>query len=148
MSELGEQLPVFRPPLDMTALFGEPAVGDTGELGVTVRYLTPHSKWSIHSEYQDNLFMLSLSRGGPTIWMSPADAEKIGVARQRLDRGGQPQRRRRRPRRSSPTGCPRAPCTCTTPRSGSSTCPLAETTGKRGGIHNSLTRLADQAHAT
>ena len=24
-----------------------------------MRYLTPHSKWSIHSEYQDNLFMLS-----------------------------------------------------------------------------------------
>ena len=46
---------------------------------ITVRYLTPHSKWSIHSEYQDNLFMLSLSRGGPTIWMSPADADAIGV---------------------------------------------------------------------
>ena len=45
-----------------------------------MRYLTPHSKWSIHSEYQDNLFMLTLSRGGPTIWMSDADAAKIGVA--------------------------------------------------------------------
>ena len=44
-----------------------------------MRYLTPHSKWSIHSEYQDNLFMLSLSRGGPTMWMSPADAAKIAV---------------------------------------------------------------------
>ena len=42
--------------------------------GLTVRYLTPHNKWSIHSEYQDNLFMLSLSRGGPTMWMSPQDA--------------------------------------------------------------------------
>ena len=44
-----------------------------------MRYLTPHSKWSIHSEYQDNLFMLSLSRGGPTVWMSPADAASIEV---------------------------------------------------------------------
>ena len=44
-----------------------------------MRYLTPHSKWSIHSEYQDNLFMLSLSRGGPEIWMSVEDAEPIGV---------------------------------------------------------------------
>ncbi|MEI2641701.1 MAG: molybdopterin dinucleotide binding domain-containing protein [Candidatus Nanopelagicales bacterium] len=34
---------------------------------------------AIHSEYQDNLFMLSLSRGGPEIWMSPQDAEAIGV---------------------------------------------------------------------
>ncbi len=54
-------------------------IGARGELGLTVRYLTPHSKWSIHSEYQDNLFMLSLSRGGPTMWMSPADAAKIQV---------------------------------------------------------------------
>src|SRR5215207_1486598 len=79
MAELGEGLPVFRPPLNMHALFGEPNIGDAGELGITVRYLTPHSKWSIHSEYQDNLFMLSLSRGGPTIWMSKEDAAKIGV---------------------------------------------------------------------
>src|SRR5690606_30872923 len=70
MSALGEQLPVYRPPLNMDALFGEPRLGEVGELGVTVRYLTPHNKWSIHSEYQDNLFMLSLSRGGPVIWMS------------------------------------------------------------------------------
>ncbi|MGV9636705.1 nitrate reductase subunit alpha [Nocardia rhamnosiphila] len=80
MIELGEQLPTFRPPLDMTALFAEPAVGDIGDRGVTVRYLTPHSKWSIHSAYQDNLHMLTLSRGGQTIWMSEKDAAKIGVA--------------------------------------------------------------------
>ncbi|MEU4315628.1 nitrate reductase subunit alpha [Nocardia sp. NPDC024068] len=80
MIELGEQLPTFRPPLDMTALFSEPGVGDVSEQGVTVRYLTPHSKWSIHSAYQDNLHMLTLSRGGQTIWMSEKDAAKIGVA--------------------------------------------------------------------
>ncbi|MBF6355097.1 nitrate reductase subunit alpha [Nocardia higoensis] len=80
MIELGEQLPIFRPPLDMTALFREPGVGDVTERGVTVRYLTPHSKWSIHSAYQDNLHMLTLSRGGQSIWMSDKDAAKIGVA--------------------------------------------------------------------
>ncbi|WP_341684045.1 nitrate reductase subunit alpha [Nocardia farcinica] len=79
MIELGEQLPIFRPPLDMTALFREPGVGEVSERGVTVRYLTPHSKWSIHSAYQDNLHMLTLSRGGQTIWMSDRDAAKIGV---------------------------------------------------------------------
>jgi nitrate reductase alpha subunit len=79
LAEIGEQLPVYRPPLDMHRLFGEPELGSTGELGVAVRYLTPHSKWSIHSEYQDNLFMLSLSRGGPVVWMSPPDADAIGV---------------------------------------------------------------------
>ncbi|WP_406281544.1 nitrate reductase subunit alpha [Nocardia sp. NBC_00881] len=80
MIELGEQLPIFRPPLDMTALFREPSIGAVDDRGVTVRYLTPHSKWSIHSAYQDNLHMLTLSRGGQTIWMSDRDAAKIGVA--------------------------------------------------------------------
>src|SRR5690606_26221745 len=75
----GEALPVYRPPLNMSALFGEAPIGEQNELGVTVRYLTPHNKWSIHSEYQDNLFMLSLSRGGPSIWMSDKDAAKVGV---------------------------------------------------------------------
>ncbi len=85
MIELGEQLPIFRPPLDMSALFSEPGIGSVGDgaiggRGVTVRYLTPHSKWSIHSAYQDNLHMLTLSRGGQSIWMSDRDAAKIGVA--------------------------------------------------------------------
>ncbi|MBO0855426.1 MAG: nitrate reductase subunit alpha, partial [Nocardia sp.] len=80
MIELGEQLPIFRPPLDMAGLFAEPGIGAVGENGVTVRYLTPHSKWSIHSAYQDNLHMLTLSRGGQAIWISDRDAAKIGVA--------------------------------------------------------------------
>jgi nitrate reductase alpha subunit len=67
---MGEQLPVYRPPLNMHELYGEPVLGtDDGSGGggaaLTVRYLTPHNKWSIHSEYQDNLLMLSLSAAGP-----------------------------------------------------------------------------------
>ncbi|HEX7322618.1 MAG TPA: nitrate reductase subunit alpha [Mycobacterium sp.] len=80
VEELGEHLPVFRPPLDMARLFDAPELGPTDDgIGLTVRYLTPHSKWSFHSTYQDNLYMLTLSRGGPTMWMSPGDADKIGV---------------------------------------------------------------------
>ncbi|MER2134542.1 MAG: nitrate reductase subunit alpha [Arthrobacter sp.] len=78
--DMGEQLPVYRPPLDMHRLFGEPALGTRGELSVAVRYLTPHNKWSIHSEYQDNLLMLSLARGGTSVWMSEQDAALIEVA--------------------------------------------------------------------
>jgi len=78
--DMGEALPIFRPPLDMHRLFGEPQLGTRGELSVAVRYLTPHNKWSIHSEYQDNLFMLSLSRGGTAVWMSPQDAALIQVS--------------------------------------------------------------------
>ncbi|MGA5300318.1 nitrate reductase subunit alpha [Nucisporomicrobium flavum] len=77
VAELGEQLPAFRPPLNMARHFGRP--GDAVDGGVTVRFLTPHAKWSVHSMYHDNELMLALSRGGPVIWMSVQDAEKIGV---------------------------------------------------------------------
>ncbi|NLT31250.1 MAG: nitrate reductase subunit alpha, partial [Propionibacterium sp.] len=52
MIDAGEQLPIFRPPLDMTQAYGEPEIGPTGEKAITLRYLTVHNKWSIHSEYQ------------------------------------------------------------------------------------------------
>ena len=58
----------------------------------------PHSKWSIHSEFQDNLHMLTLFRGGPVMWLSVEDAADDRGRRQRLGRGLQPQRRRRLPR--------------------------------------------------
>ncbi|HEX6470900.1 MAG TPA: nitrate reductase subunit alpha [Streptosporangiaceae bacterium] len=80
MAEYGEWLPVYRPPLDYARHFGDQSTGERDQPEITVRYLTPHSKWSIHSEYQDNLHMLRLFRGGPVIWMSPADAQAIGVA--------------------------------------------------------------------
>ncbi len=78
--EYGETLPAYRPPLDYVRHFGGQGVHEEGRPEITVRYLTPHSKWSIHSEYQDNVHMLRLFRGGPVIWMSPEDAAKIGVA--------------------------------------------------------------------
>ncbi|MFD0888278.1 molybdopterin dinucleotide binding domain-containing protein, partial [Streptosporangium algeriense] len=80
LAEYGEALPNYRPPLNHARLFGAQGLGEEGRPEVTVRYLTPHSKWSIHSEYQDNLHMLRLFRGGPVIWMSRQDAERIGVA--------------------------------------------------------------------
>jgi nitrate reductase alpha subunit len=140
MQEAGEALPVFRPPLDMHRLFGEPRLGRNGELEITLRYLTPHSKWSIHSEYQDNLIMLTLSRGGPTMWMSETDAAKIGVRDndwiEAVNRNGV-------------VVC-RAVVTHKMPegtvymyhaQERVIDVPKAEVNGRRGGIHNSLTRL-------
>src|SRR5699024_2966231 len=49
MHQLGEALPVYRPPLDSSRLCGEPRIGPTGQRQVVVRYLPPHSKRSIHS---------------------------------------------------------------------------------------------------
>ena len=80
IAEYGEWLPAYRPPLDYVRHYGNQGLGEQGRPEITVRYLTPHSKWSIHSEYADNLHMLRLFRGGPVIWMSPADAARIGVA--------------------------------------------------------------------
>lgn len=138
--EAGEGLPVYRPPLNMTALFGEPAVGEGGEQGITVRYLTPHSKWSIHSEYQDNLLMLTLSRGGPTIWMSPADAERAGIGDndwvEALNRNGVVVARAIVSHRM-PTGT----VYMYHAQERVVDVPRSEASGRRGGIHNSLTRL-------
>ena len=141
LQELGEQLPVYRPPLDMARLFDEPRIGSVTEgLGLCVRYLTPHSKWSIHSEYQDNLFMLSLSRGGPTMWMSPADAGKIGVADndwvEAVNRNGVMVLRAIVSHRM-----PEGTVFVHHAQERTIDVPLSETTGNRGGIHNSLTRL-------
>ncbi len=140
LDELGEQLPVYRPPLDMQALFGEPRLGSTGELGITVRYLTPHNKWSIHSEYQDNLFMLSLSRGGPLIWMSDRDAAKVGIADndwvEAVNRNGVVVARA-----IVSSRMPEGTVYMHHAQDRLIDVPLAETSGKRGGIHNSVTRL-------
>jgi nitrate reductase alpha subunit len=143
MAELGEQLPTFRPPLDMTGLFGEPAVGaieHNGHRAVTVRYLTPHSKWSIHSAYQDNLHMLTLSRGGQTIWMSDIDAAKIGVTDnewvEAINRNGVVVARVIVSHRM-----PEGTVFMYHAQDRAVDVPRTEATGKRGGIHNALTRL-------
>jgi nitrate reductase alpha subunit len=139
MREFGEVLPVYRPPLDAHRLFGEPSFGVDGR-EVTVRYLTPHSKWSIHSEYQDNLLMLTLSRGGPTLWMSPADAAAIGVADnewvEAVNRNGVIAARAVVSHRM-PTGT----VYMYHAQERVVDMPKSQTTGRRGGIHNSLTRL-------
>ncbi len=140
MIELGECLPTFRPPLNMTELFGETALGESNALGVSVRYLTPHNKWSIHSEYQDNLFMLSLSRGGQTVWISDQDAAKIGVHDndwvEAVNRNGVVVARAIVSHRM-----PEGTVYMHHAQDRLIDVPLTETNGRRGGIHNSLTRI-------
>jgi nitrate reductase alpha subunit len=137
---MGEALPTYRPPLNMTQLFGEPAIGAQGELGVSVRYLTPHNKWSIHSEYQDNLFMLSLSRGGQTIWMSDVDADKVGIRDndwiEAVNRNGVVAARAIVSHRM-----PEGTVFMHHAQDRLIDVPLTETDHMRGGIHNSLTRI-------
>jgi nitrate reductase alpha subunit len=139
MADLGESLPLYRPPLDMHRLFGEPRLGRNGAQ-VTVRYLTPHSKWSIHSEYQDNLLMLSLSRGGPTVWMSAADAASIDVADNEwveVESGNGVFVGRAIVSHRLPDGI----VFVYHVQERTIDAPKSERTGRRGGTHNSVTRL-------
>jgi len=78
LAELGEQLPVWRPPLNTPERY--PEAFDLGGDAIALRYLTPHSKWSIHTDYQENPMMLTLFRGGTVVWLSVEDATSIGVA--------------------------------------------------------------------
>ncbi|WP_216215274.1 nitrate reductase subunit alpha [Amycolatopsis aidingensis] len=139
MTEFGEQLPVYRPPLNMSGHFGDQRLG-TGGAEVTVRYLTPHSKWSIHSEYQDNAHMLALSRGGPTIWMSTVDAAKIEAADndwvEAYNRNGVVVARAVVSHRM-----PAGTVYMYHAKDRNVNVPRTELDGKRGGVHNSLTRL-------
>jgi nitrate reductase alpha subunit len=140
LDDLGEQFPTFKPPLNLHQIANYPKVGEVTEAGVTVRYLTPHSKWSIHSEYQDNFFMLALSRGGPDIWMSVEDAEKIGVADndwiEAVNGNGIVVARAVVSHRM-----PEGTVYMYHAKDRTVDVPRVEATGKRGGIHNSLTRI-------
>ncbi|MDO0910347.1 nitrate reductase subunit alpha [Streptomyces sp. DT2A-34] len=139
--ELGEALPVYRPPLDMNRLLGEPRLGPDGQREVTVRHLTPHDKWSIHSEYQDDLFLSALSRGGQNIWMSPQDAEAIGVVDndwvEAVNHDGVVAARAVVSHRMPP-----GTVSMHHAQERTVAVPKTEATGRRGGIHHSLTRMA------
>jgi nitrate reductase / nitrite oxidoreductase, alpha subunit len=140
MIEVGEALALFKPPLDYRGLYGDPKTGEPGRLEVTLRYLTPHSKWSIHSEYQDNLHMLTLFRGGPVIWLAKEDAEAIGVKDndwiEAFNRNGIVACRAVVTHR-----VPKGTCLMYHAKDRHVNVPRTEMQGNRGGMDNSLTRV-------
>jgi nitrate reductase / nitrite oxidoreductase, alpha subunit len=79
MRAFGEALCVYRPPIDTNAV--KPLLGKrgNGNKELVLNFITPHQKWGIHSTYTDNLLMLTLSRGGPIVWISEVDAKKAGI---------------------------------------------------------------------
>lgn len=78
--QFGEALPVYKPTLPPMVFGPRDKQVAGGENALVLRYLTPHGKWNIHSTYQDNLHMLTLFRGGPTVWISREDAEQHNIA--------------------------------------------------------------------
>ena len=79
MRAFGEQLCTYKPPVDLKTTDEVSKRFGKGRKEVVLNFITPHQKWGIHSTYTDNLLMLTLSRGGPIIWVSEIDAKKIGV---------------------------------------------------------------------
>ncbi|NND43647.1 MAG: nitrate reductase subunit alpha, partial [Silicimonas sp.] len=76
MRAFGEGFMSYRPPVDLKTITKE--VQDEGD-SLILNFITPHQKWGIHSTYSDNLLMLTLNRGGPVIWISENDAKKAGI---------------------------------------------------------------------
>ncbi|PLR78076.1 nitrate reductase subunit alpha [Bacillus sp. V3-13] len=77
--EYGESFPIYKPTLPEMVFSARDRLPNRQEKEITLRYLTPHGKWNMHSTYQDNLMMLTLFRGGPHVWLSDKDAKKAGI---------------------------------------------------------------------
>ncbi len=75
MRAFGEALCVYKPPVDTKTIPPVERRFDNGKPYFVANFLTPHQKWGIHSTYSDNLIMLTLSRGGPIVWISEIDAK-------------------------------------------------------------------------
>ncbi|MDN4628427.1 nitrate reductase subunit alpha [Erwinia sp. PsM31] len=139
MRAFGESLLVYRPPIDTRA--AKPLLNKkpNGNPEKALNFLTPHQKWGIHSTYSDNLLMLTLSRGGPIVWMSEEDAQELGIADndwiEAFNANGSLTARA--------VVSQRVPAGMTMMYHAQErivNIPGSEITGQRGGIHNSVTR--------
>ncbi|MEK6421348.1 MAG: nitrate reductase subunit alpha [Burkholderia gladioli] len=141
MRAFGEALCVYKPPIETGSYAHMLGTRSNGNPERVLNFLTPHQKWGIHSTYTDNLLMLTLSRGGPIVWMSEGDAQAIGVADndwiECYNAHG--------------ALCARAVVSQRVPlgmvmmyhaQEKIVNVPGSEITGTRGGIHNSVTRIA------
>ncbi|MCG8671056.1 MAG: nitrate reductase subunit alpha, partial [Pseudomonadales bacterium] len=79
MQAFGEQFVNYRPPINTRTISYVKDKKPNGNKEIVLNWITPHQKWGIHSTYSDNLHMLTLSRGGPITWMSEIDAKEAGI---------------------------------------------------------------------
>jgi nitrate reductase alpha subunit len=139
MLDFGEGFCAYRPPLDMKDCASLPAVV-SGKPHLTLNWITPHSKWGIHSSYQDNLRMLTLFRGGPYVWISEADAKTVGIQDndwvEAVNVNGATVARAVVSQR-----VPRGMALMYHAQEKNVNVPGSNTTGKRGGILNAVTRV-------
>jgi nitrate reductase alpha subunit len=139
MLDFGEALCVYRPPIDTKTV--QPVIDQfaNGNPQLVLNWITPHQKWGIHSTYSDNLHMLTLSRGGPHVWLAEADAQEAGIRDndwiEVYNVNGALTARAVVSQR-----VPRGMAMMYHAQEKIVNVPGAETSGLRGGIHNSVTR--------
>jgi nitrate reductase alpha subunit len=139
MRAFGEGFSSYRPHINLKTTGAMLGAKPNGNKEIVLNWITPHQKWGIHSTYSDNLRMLTLSRGGPHVWISEDDAKAAGIVDndwiEVFNVNG--------------TLTARAVVSQRVPNGMSLmyhaqekivNVPGAETSGKRGGIHNSVTR--------
>ena len=140
MLGFGEGLCVYRPPVDLKTTRSMRGVRGNGNPEVMLNFITPHQKWGIHSTYTDNLLMLTLSRGGPIVWLSEDDARKAGIVDndwiELFNVNGAIAARAVVSQRVLP-----GMCMMYHAQEKIINTPGSEITGTRGGIHNSVTRI-------
>ncbi len=139
MLDFGEGFCVHKPPQDMKS-FGKISPSIMAEKHIKLKWITPHSKWGIHSTYQDNLRMLTLFRGGPYVWISEVDAKEAGIEDndwvEAINANGATVARAVVSQRVS-----RGVAMMYHAQEKIVNVPGSNTTGKRGGILNSVTRV-------
>ncbi len=139
MRAFGETLCVYRPPIDTKTITPIINAKSNGEKQIVLNFITPHQKWGIHSTYTDNLLMLTLSRGGPIVWLSEDDAREAGIVDndwvEAYNTNGALTARAVVSQRVKP-----GMIMMYHAQEKIVNVPGSEVTGQRGGIHNSVTR--------
>ena len=139
MRDFGVDFCVYRPAVDLKTTKKLLGMKPNGNTEITLNFLTPHQKWGIHSTYSENLRMLTLSRGGPHVWISEIDAKKAGL----VDNDWVEVFNANGAIACRVIVSQRIPETMILMYHAQEKLvhtPAAETTQKRGGIHNSVTR--------
>ncbi|HET7806619.1 MAG TPA: nitrate reductase subunit alpha [Pseudolabrys sp.] len=137
--DFGEGFAVYRPPIDTRTVAGMRGTRSNGEKEVVLNFITPHQKWGIHSTYTDNLIMLTLSRGGPIVWLSEIDAKAANIVDndwiELFNANGAIAARAVVSQRVQA-----GMCMMYHAQEKIVNVPASQITGQRGGIHNSVTR--------
>ncbi len=143
MRAFGEGMASYRPPVDLKATASLHDIRPNGNKEILLNFITPHQKWGIHSTYTDNLIMLTLSRGGPIIWISEDDARSAGIVDndwvELFNANGAIAARAVVSQRIKP-----GMVLMYHAQEKIVNTPGSEITGTRGGIHNSVTRIVQK----